>query len=242
LAYADKEDERTKAAMEKFEEGRTLFRLNDFDGAIKVWTEAYKIKNAPNFLYNIAQAYREKKDFEKAISFYRSYLRDLPDAPNREVVEKRMAEMQEQLDAQKKLAEQPPSGPVGPTDQPPVTHDESPPPRAGGKGLKTAGIVTGAVGVALVVTGIIFGVSSQSDKSDVQDAIDRGDPWTQALADQESSGKSKAMIANVTLGVGIAAVVGGGVLYYLGLRADKAVEVRPEASAKGFGLTLVWRY
>jgi tetratricopeptide (TPR) repeat protein len=244
LAYAQKEDDRTKQAMEKFEEGKTLYRLNDFDGAIKVWTEAYKLKNAPNFLYNIAQAYREKKEFEKAIAFYRSYLKDMPDAPNRDVVEKRITEMQVQLDAQKKLAEQPPSGPVGPTEQPPASppSQQEEQPRSSGKGLKTAGIVTGVAGVALVVTGVIFGVSSQSDKNDVQDAINRGDPWTQALADQESSGKTKAMLANVTLGVGIAAVIGGGVLYYLGVRADRSVEVRPEASAKSVGLTVVWRY
>ncbi len=237
LAQTDKD--KAKQAMEKFEVGKTAYRLGDYDAAIVQWTEAYKLKTDPVFLYNIAQAYRDKKEFEKAIAFYRNYLNEAPNASNRPIVEKRIAEMKEALDKQQQASDKPPTGPLGPGDRAPAApaeHEE----RRGG-GLKVAGLVTGGVGVGLIVTGIVFGIMSRSDKSDIEDAIMMGQPWSQELADKQSSGESKTRVANIALGVGAAAVVAGGVLYYLGVRKD-SVEVRPEVSARGFGATVLVRY
>jgi tetratricopeptide (TPR) repeat protein len=239
-AVAVAQSDRVKQAKDKFEAGKTAYRLGDYDGAIAHWTEAYKLNTDPVFLYNIAQAYREKKDFEKAISFYRNYLREAPDAGNRATVEKRIAEMQEALEERQRLAEKPPSAPLGPAAEAPPA--PSPRDEQRGRGPKIAGVVTGSAGVALVVTGVVLGLMSKSDKDDIQQAIDMGQPWSQELADTQSSGENKARLANITIGVGIAAVVGGGVLYYLGVRQGKSVEVRPEVSAGRFGAAILVRY
>jgi len=240
VALAQTDKEKTKQAMEKFEVGKTAYRLGDYEGAIARWSEAYKLKSDPVFLYNIAQAYREKKEFEKAISFYRNYLKEAPNAANRTTVEKRIEEMKEALEKQQQASDKPPSGPDVPGERPPTAAPKQEERRGGG--LKTAGMVTGGAGVALIVTGIVFGIMSRSDKSDIEDAIMMGQPWSQELADKQSSGESKTRIANITLGAGIAAVVAGGVLYYLGIKQESSVEVRPEVSARGFGATVLVRY
>jgi tetratricopeptide (TPR) repeat protein len=242
-SFAAAQDARKATALEKFEAGKTAYRLGDYDGAIREWTEAYKLKTDPVFLFNIAQAYREKKEFEKAITFYNNYLKEEPNAPNRATVEKRIAEMKEALEKQQQASDRPPSGPLRPGERPPYAPEaEDRGARSPGRPLKLGGIVAGSAGAALIVTGLIFGIMSNSDKSDIESAIRMGQPWSQDLADKESSGKTKATIANVTLGLGLVGVVGGGVLYYFGWRKDRAVEVRPEATAHGMGATLIVRY
>jgi tetratricopeptide (TPR) repeat protein len=252
LAVADA----TPPAVQRFEKGKTAFRLGDYDGAIREWTEAYKLKNDPVFLYNIAQAYREKKDFEKAISFYKSYVKEAPDAPNRATVEARIQEMKDSIDKQQATAEKPPSGPLGPGERPPLVPSERTEPnrhtpgertptdvsRRPGRSLEIAGIAIGVGGAALLVTGIVFGLSAKSDQSDVQNAVDSHAAWSADLDSQASSGQTKAAIANISIGIGVAALVGGGVLYYLGARRDRAMEVSPTASRHGVGATLTVRY
>ena len=89
-------------AKELFQQGTTLFNIGEFDKAIEAWQEGYKAKPDPGFLFNIAQAYRLKGDGQKAIFFYRGYLRNSPKAANRADVEARIAALQ------KAVSEKPP--------------------------------------------------------------------------------------------------------------------------------------
>ena len=52
----------------------------------------------PGFLYNIAQAYRRRRTPQKAIFFYKGYLRNSPKAHNRAEVEQKIAALQKQID------------------------------------------------------------------------------------------------------------------------------------------------
>src|SRR4051794_40354315 len=70
------QDATSTQAKEKYEAGKRAYRLGDFDEAIVQWKAGYNIKDDPVFLFNIAQAYREKSDFTKAIFFYESYLKE----------------------------------------------------------------------------------------------------------------------------------------------------------------------
>jgi tetratricopeptide (TPR) repeat protein len=246
LAQSDEDVANAKA---KYEEGKTAYRLGKFDEAIAAWKQAYELKSDPIFLYNIAQAYREAKDYERAAFFYRSYLNETQNPEDRKVIEQRITEMEELLEMERDREGPAPGDPEPTQPEPPpvVAPIAAPPaadtgePAAGGRGLKVAGIVTGGAGVVLIATGVAFGVSSRSDQDDVQAAIDSGTAWTQELQDKEDSGRSKAAIANVTLGIGIAAAIGGGVLYYLGVRRDD-VEVTPTGPTGGVGATFTLRY
>jgi tetratricopeptide (TPR) repeat protein len=246
-------DDVAKQAKEKFDAGRTAYRLGDFDTAITDWKAGYQLKQDPIFLFNIAQAYREKGDFEHAIFFYESYLKDAKDASNRPSVEHRIADMKRALEEKQSASSKPPSGPIEPG-KPPETQPDKPPPDKPpvvpappeeahpGRGLKIGGLVAGGVGVVAIVAGVIFGTSAQSAQSDIEDAVRNGAIWTQDLADKASSGKTQAMLANVSFGIGAAAIITGGVLYYLGVRKDSNVQVTPEVETHAVRLSLTVRY
>jgi hypothetical protein len=111
---AARADQGNEHAKQLFEQGRTLFDVGEFDKAIEAWQQAYKEKTDPLFLYNIAQAYRLKGDNQKAIFFYRGYLRNAPKAANKAEVEGKIAQLQ-------KAAEGKPGAPTTPTPAPAPT-------------------------------------------------------------------------------------------------------------------------
>jgi len=79
----------------------THYELGAFDDAIVEFKRAYELTSAPGLLFNIAQVYRMKKDAEQAVFFYKTYLRLMPDAPNRGDVEALIVENQAIVDANK---------------------------------------------------------------------------------------------------------------------------------------------
>ncbi len=48
----------------------------------------------PVFLFNIAQCHRKMGHDKEAVDFYKSYLRNAPNAPNRADVQKRIQELE----------------------------------------------------------------------------------------------------------------------------------------------------
>jgi hypothetical protein len=83
-------------AKELFEEGTRYFDLGQFDKAIDAWQAGYREKADSRFLYNLAQAYRLAGDTNKAIFFYKGYLRNSPKASNRAEVEQKIQALQKQ--------------------------------------------------------------------------------------------------------------------------------------------------
>ena len=58
-----------------YEKGTQHYDLAEYDEAIAAFKGAYKELKEPLFLYNIAQAYRQKRDCVNAVKFYKTYLR-----------------------------------------------------------------------------------------------------------------------------------------------------------------------
>jgi hypothetical protein len=90
--------EDAQKARDLFQQGTTYYDLGQFDKAIEAWQAGYREKADPGFLYNIAQAYRVAGDPQKAIFFYKGYLRNSPKAHNRVEVEQKIAALQKQID------------------------------------------------------------------------------------------------------------------------------------------------
>src|SRR6184192_3593733 len=74
------------SAKEHFQKGTKYFDLGRFDEAIKEYEAAYEVKDEPVLLYNIAQAHRLAGHTRDAVYFYKSYLRRVPKASNRDEV------------------------------------------------------------------------------------------------------------------------------------------------------------
>jgi hypothetical protein len=109
-------------ARQLFQQGSKYYDLGQFDKAIEAWQQGYDQKPDPGFLYNIAQAYRQKQDAAKAIFFYKGYLRNSPKAHNRSEVEQKIAALQKQLDTTAATTPPPPNN------TPPPPNNTTPPP------------------------------------------------------------------------------------------------------------------
>jgi tetratricopeptide (TPR) repeat protein len=112
VAQAAPPDDNAKHAREAFNDGTTFFNLGQWDKAIDAWQAGYKLKPDPIFLYNIAQAYRLADNFDKALFFYRSYLRNLAKPPNKAEVDDRIAQIEHALEERKRAREMPPEVPL----------------------------------------------------------------------------------------------------------------------------------
>ena len=83
------------AAREKFSEGNLAYDLGEFDRALKAFSEAYRLKPLPAFLFNIAQCHRQLNNPSRAAFFYRRYLALSQGEPaNADVARELSAEME----------------------------------------------------------------------------------------------------------------------------------------------------
>ena len=220
-----------KKAKEAFDRATAHYQAGRYDDAIKAYEEAYAAAPLPAFHFNFGQAYRLKGDKRKAVEHYKKYLELEPggegaveaqsqmailgreiDAEDAAVREKAAAEeraraveearRQERARAEAELAARPPVDSVD---------------KKGGGTLKLAGLITGGAGVALVGVGVVFGLKASSLSSDLANL----EEWDSSLVDEGEAANRNMMIFT---GLGAAAVITGGVLYYLGVRADKNAE------------------
>jgi len=95
--------------------------------------------------------------------------------------------------------------------------------------------VTGGVGLVAGVGGVLFLARAGSARRDIDAAAAAHEPWTDALADRDASGRRDAKIGVIALGAGAACLLTGGALLVLGLRRT---EVVPAVSSSGASLSL----
>jgi tetratricopeptide (TPR) repeat protein len=98
------------AAKTHFRAGTKLFDLGQFEEAAHEYEAAFRAHDDPFLLFNCAQAYRNAKNYPKALQFFHTYLRRMPNAPNRREVEERIVELQKLIEQQAKEAKAPPQG------------------------------------------------------------------------------------------------------------------------------------
>jgi iron complex outermembrane receptor protein len=239
VAHADMTEAQKTEARSHFETGNTHFNLGEFDQAIVEFKAAYEISSAPGLLYNIAQSYRLKKDFEQASMFYKTYLRLKPDAANRAEVEQRITEMDKLVAEQKANAVSPPHDTIPPDGpkagdatkpaadptKPPADGIKPPPPAtphvdedalASAHTLQTAGYATAGAGAALLVTGFVFGGMASSNQKDLNALSPNMGTWDAAARAKYDAGNRDNTIAIISFVAGGAAIATGGVLWYLG--------------------------
>jgi hypothetical protein len=140
-----------------------------------------------------------------------------------------------------------PPPPSKPEPTPPVANDE---PATGGSMFtpkRKIALGVGGVGVAAIAVGIVFGLQAQSDKNDAFKLCP--DPATPCADGNKASaltndGHSKALAADAAFGVGAAALIGAGVLWFLGAptEADHGVAVAPHVGNGVAALDVMVRF
>jgi tetratricopeptide (TPR) repeat protein len=245
------DDAKRAEAKALYEKGLSHYNLGEFDLAVKAFREAYAVSAKPGLLFNIAQSFRLKKDYEQATYFYQTYLRLQPDAPNRTDVEARIKEMQEALEEEKKQAQKKPIGTIPPEGGPATattpTKPEKPEKPAEATGIKPktlliSGYATAGTGAALVITGVIFGSMAKSAEKELNQLNTEHGAWTPAQQDKYDAGKRNNTIAIVTLALGGAAIVTGGTLFVMGTMKKSKTTVAIDPSRQGTTVAVGWSF
>jgi tetratricopeptide (TPR) repeat protein len=257
VAYGGDSD----GAREHYVKGTRAYELGLYDEAIAEYMAAYKIKDDPALLFNIGQAHRLAGHPAEAFRFYKTYLAKVPDAANRAEVETKMADLGRQLEQQKQAAATAvaapaaappvpasPAAEAGPTSAADAGPAAPPAPaavvqagsvEAGGRGKRLAGIATAAGGLALVGTGIVFGMLAKQAGDDLTKLDEQRGVFDPA---KEDAGRRDQLLAGIFIGVGAAALATGVVLYVLGARAGEpaaqALVVAPTVAPHAAGATL----
>ena len=254
---APTDDSKKAEAKALYEKGLSHYNLGEFDQAIAAFRAAYAISSAPGLLFNIAQSFRLKKDYEQAVYFYTTYLRLKPDAPNRSDVEARLQEMQEAIEEQKKQSTKAPIGTIPPDGSTTTTTTTTTTPTGGtttttaptevegtkNQSLITAGYVSAGTGAALVVTGVIFGMMASSAESDLNSLSDDHGTWTPEQQDKYDAGKRNNTIAIISFVAGGAAIATGVTLYVLGsMKKKSSTSVAINPSAHGTTFAVGWSF
>jgi tetratricopeptide (TPR) repeat protein len=210
------------------------YDVGHFDQALELYTRAYERYPKPALLFDIGQCHRQLGHYERAIFFYQGYLRGQPEAPNRPLVEKFLADSQQQLDAQRAAAANSPppttaapsaeQGAISPTQ---ASTDASPSPDAtapadattpkkGMSVMEIAGLAMAGTGVVLLIVGIVEGLQASSLQNQVSNVSSQHGTWSAQDQSSYNSGKSAATTANVLYVTGAVLLAGGGVLTWLG--------------------------
>ena len=98
---------KTSEAKLRYESGLAHFNLQEYKQSIEDFEAAYRLKPDPVFLYNLAQAHRLSENAERALYFYRAYLRSSTNPPNRHEVEGRIETLEKLLAEKQQLAKPP---------------------------------------------------------------------------------------------------------------------------------------
>lgn len=219
-------------ARDLYKKGMTHYEIGEFDVAIEEFKRAYALTSMPGLLFNIAQVYRMKKDPEQAVYFYRTYLRLVPDAPNRTDVEALLVENQKLLDElnAKKRADADAAAAAAAADTAAKTAAAKtllppPPPPPKPRPWRAelySGIAGAAVGLGALAAAVALGARSASDTSQINSANAEGDvPWDASKQALWRDGQNSATAATALYVVGGALVAAGAVLVGIGVR-DRA--------------------
>jgi hypothetical protein len=185
----------------------------------------------PALIFNIAQALRLKGDAERALRYYREFIQLAPSdflagdarafaaALEQELAQRREAAQGESR--QDSATKGSPSGestaiPLADTSAPDHLPEQAEPSPASGRALRIAGLTSAGVGLALGAGAIVFGLEARANFNALRQHNEG--PWTDELLDRQRAGKRDEGIAIACAVGGAAAVVSGGILYWLGQR------------------------
>jgi len=224
-----------KAAIAYYDEGR-------YEDAAKEMQVAYELKPVADLQYNLAQCFERLNRLEDAAQSYERYLEGRPDAPDAKSVKARIDNLR---DRAKALA----AGSATPPPAPPVekvvfktivVYRDTPPPP--GRAARWAASGLWALAVAGAASGIGFAVVAKNAADDVTRAGSTAmPPEASTLRATEESGKTAVIVSGVSFGIGGLALIGGGVLWWLGKKIDREapkVTLAPSWSPTGGGLVV----
>lgn len=235
------------SAEDLYAEGQAAYDRADYPTAIERWRASFEISGETGLLFNLAQAQRLSGDCPDALSTYRKFLAADADLTSEQ---HRLAEdLARELDSS---CDEPPPISSAPVEPPtaaaipdraadhdliaavPLSARDDRTPRSG-RSRRITGLAIAGTGAALLVTGLIVGHHARALGDEVTRACASGCDWTTQRS-KDAAGRRDAVIGHALDAVGVAAIAGGAILYYVGVREDVVVEPR----AHGAGIVVSW--
>jgi tetratricopeptide (TPR) repeat protein len=205
------------SAEELFHQGETFFKKGDYASAVAKWNESYRVSKEPELLFMIGQAFENDGRCAEALATYRRFVSLAPDSEHRPLADKFVRELTPKCDAAKAAPRENQSWTKTPDarqDRDLVEHDNETHPA----GLKIAGLAVVGAGAVSVAAGLYFGHRASSLGEEVTNACRNGCDWA-VYGAKDAQGRSAETKHYVFAGIGAAAIIGGGVMYWLASRA-----------------------
>ena len=230
---------RPNEAEARFGRGTELHRQGRFAEAAEEFLAAWRLSHRTELLYNAYVAYRDAADTRRASEALREYLDVEPRARNRPMLQAQLAAMDAQLRAATPTPAPAPAPAAAATPAAPAAtvatvasvavRPPAPtePPR---RSLALPIALISGGGVA-VLAGAVLGVTVLSTESDLSSSC-VGHVCDPALRGEADAARTRAVVTDVLLGVGLAAAVAG-VIVLLGSRGDAHGPVVGAACAPG---------
>lgn len=227
-------DHREAEARTLYERGKVAYAEGRYEDAIRLFEEAFDLSHKPLLLYNLSLAYERVGDYRRALERLRGYSAAAP-PQEREIVRKRIENLRRRIQAQERPEQAPsltqpqpeaPSAPApeaerAPQKQPSITEASPPSHLPAYLTLGAGGLLLGGAavlgGLALAAQGEVDGLCA-GYQGELLCRTEAREPMTRR--------QNLAIAADVSLGVGIAAVGVGLFLWLFNPGADD-----PPASA-----------
>jgi hypothetical protein len=226
----------SKADVERahtvFLSGKGFLDESNYDKAISYFKDAYSIDCSVHaILPIIATAYERKGDKQSAVGALQEYVKRVPNAPDREVVERRIKNLQDQI-AREGAATAAPTAttpPTATTAAPTATTTTAPTATTTATGEPTSSaqpttegghsvapwIVVGVGGAAVVAGVVLFAVGAGDISTAEKTCPNHGNCSDQNAQNTGNSGRTLETVGVVAGAVGVAAVAGGLLWHFL---------------------------
>jgi hypothetical protein len=205
-----------------FLSGKQFLDESNYDKAIGYFNDAYSIDCSVHaILPIIATAYERKGDKTEAVRALEEYLRRVPNAADREHVERRIKNLNDQLAHEAQPASSASASGAAAASAAPTTSapepsaaqttpvaNVSPPEDQPRKASPGPWIVTG-IGGAAIIGGVVLYIVGSGDISSASSTCPTRKNCAPSVASQGNDGRTLKAVGVVVGGVGIGAVVGG---------------------------------
>ena len=82
-----------QSAKEHYTKATKLFKNSEYKIAEEEFKQAYNLSQKPNILYNLAICNEKIQNRDKAIAYYQLYLEEMPDASDKQSVQKKIQDL-----------------------------------------------------------------------------------------------------------------------------------------------------
>jgi tetratricopeptide (TPR) repeat protein len=219
-------------ARAHFEAGGRFYGLRRFDDAAREFQTAFALSGNAAVLFNLGRALEDSDHLQEALEAYQRFDREGPASFDRAPLRERIAAVQARLAAPRPIEPARPVDPVPPVApvRPDIVVGPRQPPPAPSRALPI-GLMIG--GGAAIVGSLALGATVMATDSDLASACRNGVCPAPGRADDVASGQTRALVADVLGGVGLAALAVGAVLWLV--RAPSATPARTSLVFTGQG-------